>query len=70
MVEPVSSTVSALVAILLTKAEKDGENLADAAKAAVGRQFGWLRDRFAQTGDEQGRRRWRGPKARRTARPG
>jgi hypothetical protein len=39
-----------VVAALLTKAaEKGGENLADADKAAVR----WLRDR-AQTGDEEG----------------
>ena len=55
MVEPVSLTVGALVAALLTKAaEKSGEDLADAAKAAVSRLVGWLRDRFAQTGDEEG----------------
>ena len=55
MVEPVSLTVGAVVAALLTKAaEKGGENLADAAKAAVGRLVGWLRDRFTQTGDEEG----------------
>jgi hypothetical protein len=55
VVEPVSLTVGALVAALLTKAaEKGGENLADAAKAAVGRLVGWLRDRFTQTGDEEG----------------
>jgi len=54
-VEPVSLTVGALVVALLTKAaEKGGENLADAAKAAVGRLVGWLRDRFTQTGDEEG----------------
>ena len=36
--EPVSLTVGAVVATLLTKAaEKSGENLADAAKAAVSR---------------------------------
>ena len=53
--EPVSLTVGAMVAALLTKAaEKGGENLADAAKAAVGRLVGWLRDRFKQTGDEEG----------------
>jgi hypothetical protein len=55
VVEPVSLTVGAVVAALLTKAaEKGGENLADAAKAAVGRLVGWLRDRFTQTGDEKG----------------
>lgn len=55
MVEPVSLTVGAVVATLLTKAaEKSGENLADAAKAAVGRLVGWLRARFTQTGDEEG----------------
>ena len=55
MVEPVSLTVGALVATLLTKAaEKGGENLADAAKAAVSRLVGWLKDRFTQTGDEEG----------------
>ena len=53
--EPVSLTVGALVVALLTKAaEKSGESLADAAKAAVGRLVGWLRDRFTQTGDEEG----------------
>ena len=53
--EPVSLTLGAVVAALLTKAaEKSGENLADAAKAAVGRLVGWLRDRFTQTGDEEG----------------
>ena len=30
------------------------QGLADAAKAAVGRLVGWLRDRFSQTGDEEG----------------
>ena len=55
MVEPVSLTVGAVVAALLTKAaEKGGENLADAAKAAVGRLVGWLRERFTQTGDDEG----------------
>jgi hypothetical protein len=55
VVEPVSLTVGALVAALLTKAaEKGGENLAVAAKAAVGRLVEWLRDRFTQTGDEEG----------------
>jgi hypothetical protein len=55
VVEPVSLTVGVLAAALLTKAaEKGGENLADAAKAAVGRLAGWLRDRFTQTGDEEG----------------
>ena len=55
MVEPVSLTVGALVAALLTKAaEKGGENLADAAKTAVSRLVGWLRDRFTQTGDDEG----------------
>jgi hypothetical protein len=55
VVEPVSLTVGAVVAALLTKAaEKSGENLADAAKAAVGRLVEWLRDRFNQTGDEEG----------------
>ena len=48
-------TVGAVVAALLTKAaEKGGENLADAAKAAIGRLVGWLRDRFTHTGDEEG----------------
>ena len=55
MVEPVSLTVGAVVAALVTKAaEKGGENLADAAKTAVSRLVGWLRDRFTQTGDEEG----------------
>src|SRR6478609_6582576 len=55
VVEPVSLTVGALVAALLTKAaEKSGENLADAAKSAVSRLVGWLRDRFTRTGDEEG----------------
>ena len=55
MVEPVSLTVGALVATLLTKAaERGGESLSDAAKAAVSRLVGWLRDRFTQTGDEEG----------------
>ena len=54
MVEPVSLTVGALVATLLTKAaEKSGENLIAAGKAAVGRLVGWLKDRFTQTGDEE-----------------
>ena len=53
--EPVSLTVGALVVALLTKAaEKGGESLADGARAAVGRLVGWLRDRFTQTGDEEG----------------
>ena len=57
MVEPVSLTVGAVVAALLTKAaEKGGENLADAAKTAVGRLIRWLRDRFTQSGDEEGLR--------------
>jgi hypothetical protein len=51
VVEPVSLTVGALVATLLTMAaEKGGGNLADTAKTAVGRLVGWLRDRFTQTG--------------------
>jgi len=55
IVEPVSLTVGAVVAALMTKAaEKGGENLADAAKAAIGRLVEWLRDRFTQTGDEEG----------------
>jgi hypothetical protein len=55
VVEPVSLTVGAVVAALLTKAaEKGGEDLADAAKAAVSRVVGWLRDRFTRTGDEEG----------------
>jgi hypothetical protein len=53
--EPVSLTLGAVVAALLTKAaEKGGENLADAAKAAVGRLIGWSRDRFTRDGDEEG----------------
>lgn len=53
MVEPVSLTLGAVVAALLTKAaEKGGENLADGAKAAVGRLVGWLRDRFARDQDQ------------------
>ena len=55
MVEPVSLTVGAVVAAMVTKAaEKGGENLADAAKAAVGRLVGWLRDRFGRDGDRSG----------------
>ena len=55
MVEPVSLTVGAVVAALLTKAaEASGENLADAAKAAVRRVVGWLRERFTRAGDEEG----------------
>jgi len=43
VVEPVSLTVGAVVAALLTKAaEKGGEDLADAAKAAVSRVVGWF----------------------------
>jgi hypothetical protein len=54
-VEPMSLTVGAVVAALVTKAaEKGGENLADAAKAAVGRLVGWLRDRFGRDGDRAG----------------
>ena len=57
MVDPVSVTVGAAVAALMTKAaETGGEQLADASKAAVGRLVGWLRDRFTQTGDEEGSR--------------
>ena len=72
MVEPVSLTVGAVVAALLTKAaEKGGENLADAAKAAVGRLVGWLRDRFTRDGDEQGSQALAcGREVPRTARPG
>ena len=55
MVEPVSLTVGALVATLLTKAaEKSWENLADTAMAAVTRVVGWLKNRFTQTTDEEG----------------
>lgn len=55
--EPVSLTVGAVVAAMLTKAaETSGENLAEAAKAAVGRVVGWLRDRFTRAGDEEGAR--------------
>ena len=55
MVEPVSLTVGGVVAALVTKAaEKGGENLADAAKAAVGRLVGWLRERFGRDGDQTG----------------
>jgi len=55
VVEPVSLTVGAVVAALVTKAaEKGGENLADAARAAVGRLIGWLRDRFGRDGDQTG----------------
>ena len=51
--EPVSLTVGAVVAALVTKAaEKGGENLADAARAAVGRLVGWLRDRFSRDQDQ------------------
>lgn len=53
MVEPVSLTVGAVVAALVTKAaDKGGENLADAAKEAVGRLVGWLRDRFSRDNDQ------------------
>lgn len=55
MVEPVSLTVGAVVAALVTKAaEKGGEGLADMAKAAVGRLVAWLRDRFGRDGDQAG----------------
>ena len=55
MVEPMSLTVGSVVAALVTKAaEKGGENLADAAKAALGRLVGWLRDRFGRDGDQTG----------------
>ena len=51
VVEPVS--VGLVVAALVTKAaEKGGENLADAAKAAVGRLVVWLRDRFSRDQDQ------------------
>jgi len=54
-VEPVSLTLGAVVAALLTKAaEKGGENLADAAKASLGRLLGWLRERFSRDGDTGG----------------
>jgi hypothetical protein len=44
-----------VVPVSLTKAaEKGGENLADVAKAAVGRLVGWLRGQFTQTGDDEG----------------
>ena len=55
MVEPMSLTVGSVVAALVTKAaEKGGENLADAAKAAVGRLVVWLRDRFGRDSDQAG----------------
>jgi len=54
-VEPVSLTLGAVVATLLTKAaEKSGENLADAAKESLGRLLRWLRDRFSRDGDTAG----------------
>ena len=53
--EPVSLTVGAVVAALLTKAaEKGGENLADAAKASLARLLCWLRERFSREGDTGG----------------
>lgn len=55
MVQPVLLTLGAVVAALLTKAaEKGGENLADAAKASLGRLLGWLRQRFSRDGDTAG----------------
>lgn len=54
MVEPVSLTVGAVVAALLTKvADKSGENLADGAKVAVARLGSWLRERFSRSGDSR-----------------
>jgi len=54
-VEPVSLTLGAVVAAFLTKAaEKGGVNLADTAKASLGRLLGWLRDRFSRNGDTAG----------------
>jgi len=55
VVEPVSLTLGAVVATLLTRAaEKGGEDLPDAAKASLTRLLRWLRDRFSRDGDTAG----------------
>ena len=46
-------TLGVVVAALVAgAAKKSGENLADAAKTAVGRLVGWLRDRFSRDDDQ------------------
>ena len=48
MVDPVSMTVGAVVAALVTRAaEKAGDNLADGATSSLGKLVVWLRGKFS-----------------------
>lgn len=52
MVDPVSLSVGAVVAALVTKAaEKAGEGAVEAVPGVVGRLVKWLRERFSGDGD-------------------